>query len=118
MSNEHLLSISLVRHEEKVELTKADGQARTHTVREMVGTDRDSYLNELTRLIGTEEDRKKSPDYRGVLSVLICRCLYDDADKLVPKTDIDSMPVTAQKKLFDLCQRVNGFGGVGEGKND
>lgn len=107
--NDGLLTLKLVRYEKKIRLEDESGQVRTYTVREMLGTDRDEYLNELTAKIGSEEARKKNPDYRGVLSILICRCLYDDANKLVPKAKIDQMPVSVQQHLLRMSQEVNGF---------
>lgn len=117
MSEEVVLDITLVRIEKKVRI---DGVI--YTVKEMTGQQRDQWLNSMGNRMKMSPDGKPSglKTYDGIQAGLIGLCLYDKDNVFVPIEKIHQWPASAQVKLFDLCQEVNGLNdkAAEEVKND
>jgi hypothetical protein len=59
-------------------------------------------------------------DWTGFEGSLIGRCMFDADGKKVGEDKIKEWPTTVQKKLFELCQKLNGLDEESEekAKND
>jgi len=106
-----ILVVSLTLQEKPV---KIDGQ--TWKVKEMMGTQRDKWMKSMSLRMRTDAAGKVSglKEYDGLHTSLICLCLHDPDGNLVKSDVADKWPASAQTKLFDLCQKVNGLGEAAE----
>jgi hypothetical protein len=119
------LKISVLRKSQPVDLEVEEGAVARHFVKEMTGSQRDEYFNKTNSKVvkdgrGEVVDMK---DYKGLYSTLLSFCVYGPDDKLVPESQIQQWPDTAQKALFEVARELNGLGkkddesGEGDEKN-
>lgn len=121
--NDDVLEITLIRIEETIRVRKEDGTLAEYKIKEMTGTDRDKYLNSMSGKMKTDSTGKATGvrDFTGIMTSLIARCLFDEIGKPVSDSFISSWPSSAQKKVFERCQAINGLGdekNVETAKND
>lgn len=107
-----ILEITLTRVEEPLRVRGAGGEILEYRIKEMTGTERDRYLNVMGSKVKTDANGKATGirDFTGIMTALICRCLYGPDGKLVTEKEISEWPSSAQKKIFERCQAVNGLG--------
>ena len=116
---EDVLDLSLERKEKKLRIN-----GRPHTLKEMMGAQRDKWMNEMGGRMKTDASGKTVgvKDFVGLHTSLICKCLYDDATgQLVPDAEVQGWPASVQAKLFEECQKLNALGdekNLEEAKND
>lgn len=111
--NEDILELDLTRKSETIKIKDPKtGEVKVYTLKEMSGLERDQWMNKMSKSFKLGADGKSTgiADYTGIHYILISRCLYDDTDKLISEQIISQWPASAQKILFDKCQKLNGLG--------
>jgi hypothetical protein len=108
---DEVLVIRLQRKQKNVTIEDENGVVRPYVVREMMGNIRDQWLNTMAERM--KLDKSGTPvgvkEFKGLQTSLICRCLYDQNGKLIPETTIANWPASAQKALFEMCQKLSGL---------
>lgn len=124
---------------------KLDGEVRLFEVRDITGLQRDRFLTEQNKKLGTQKN--KTADFAGYQSSLIALCLWDLRKKVVvesyveggetltreveqPADDppqpptkleqavIDKWPARVQADLSKLCEKVSGLGTTPEDETE
>ncbi len=109
------LNISLDRKSQRVNMTQKDGTVKVYVLKEMMGDQRDAYLQGAKKRIKVNKDGSASmDDFVGFQAELICRCIYDEGETAVPLDAIKTWPASAQDALFNACQAMNGLDKGGE----
>jgi len=105
------MKLSLKRKEEEVEIEDENGTIKHYFLREMLGEQRDKFLNVVAGRFKYGEDGKaKGRDFTGQYSDLLGFCLYDSVTKtLVPPKVIQTWPASVQKALHRAAEKINGF---------
>lgn len=100
--------LNLIQAEEPVKI-RVDGEIRTYVLREMIGQTRDEYMNGMSKRVKVSPDGKVIgiSEYVDVQASLITRCLFTDQNRPVDIKTIRGWPASAQKYLFDKCQKLN-----------
>lgn len=103
------LRFSLKRAEIPVILETEDGTEKEYTLREMLGKDRDSYLNKMGSKLKMDSKGRVVgiKNYDGHMAILLIRCLFDEEDKLVTIDDVQKFPTKTQSDLFKAAQELN-----------
>jgi len=102
-----MLELSLDRNELPVKLSGKTG-TKNYVLREMDGNQRDAYLSEMQKHMELQDGKVIVTNYKGLHAMLLSLCLYEK-DELVPVDVIQSLPSTAQGKLFEKAQILNGL---------
>jgi hypothetical protein len=89
------------------------GVTAEYSLREMDGTQRDTYLNGQRQRTTIRDGHVEIKDFKGHYSALLALCLYDPEGKLVPEKIIQTYPTSAQAALFDAGQQINKLDRVG-----
>jgi hypothetical protein len=100
------IKISLNRNSIPVEL---EGETpRKMELREMLASDRDKYLDGLSKRVRIDGAGKPAgvKDFDGMQAALITRCLYE-GEKQVPMSEIQTWPASVVGELFEACQKLN-----------
>lgn len=82
------------------------------TVTELVGEDRDNFLTKMATKykIGADGKPGAIKDFTGFQSDLLCKCVYDNTRTLFPIAAIKRWPASLQSELFEIAQKLSGFG--------
>jgi hypothetical protein len=114
----NVLRLRLVRSEKPVEIEDAQGMVHTFTLREMVGLERDRWLNSMGDRVKVDGSGKMIGlrKFENMQASLITKCLYDQHGQLVQEKVISTWPSTAQKALFEMCKEMNGLNDEDEEK--
>lgn len=104
----------LTRREKKIKIEDGNGDTKGYVIREMMGTDRDKWLNTMaTRMkVDNKGNSLGVREFDGLQSSLISRCLYNESGALVLIEVISRYPASVQKSLFSLCEELNSLGDV------
>lgn len=104
-------TIDLGFKEEVVTLKDKSGNTTEFKIREMSGALRDKWMNTMGSRLKSDVNGKPvgMRDFTGIQSSLIALCLFDSAGNSVPETTIAAWPASAQKMLFEICQKINGM---------
>ena len=112
--DEEEIEVRLIRKVKKVKIIDETGTERNCTMKEMVGPDRDTWLNFAQKRTVTQNGQPVGmSEYKGMQAKLISFCLFDEEDKKFKEDAIDKWPVTAKDILFNLAQRMNGLDKLG-----
>ena len=117
-----MIKVSLKRATEAVVLDRGDDTHEDLELREMLGDERDSYLDSLGDRV--KLDSKGKPigvkKFDGMQADLLSRCLYR-GDVLVTAKEIQKWPCSISQTLFVAAQSMNHLStnkDEGEEKND
>jgi len=118
-----VMRFKLRRAEVPVELEDPEtGKVEQYVLKELTGTGRDRYLNDLAgrMRIGQDGKPKGVKNFDGMQAGLIGRALYDSEGQLVPVKKIQEFPSSVQSALFDKVQEISGLKSESEdeAKND
>lgn len=115
---EETLKLTLKLKEVPVLLEGEDGRERKCALMELVGSDRNEYLNLLTNRVKTSKDGKNIgiKSFDGFQSDLLTRCFYDEDGELFEKDEIEKMPSSTQQALFEKASELSDLNQ--EGKDD
>lgn len=78
-----------------------------HTIVEMMGEQRDKYLDDLGGRLKYEGGKPTLRKFSGMHSLLLSLCLVDGNDKPVPAKTIDKWPAQTVTGLFNLARELN-----------
>lgn len=116
------LKFSLVLKEVPVSVTDAEGVEQTYILRELMGSQRDTYLNEMGGRMKFNAEGKTEglSNYEGLQSGLLSLSLRDENDELVKKSVLQEWPASVLSSLFDVAQELSGLdkGAEAKAKND
>ncbi len=116
------LKFELKLKEEPVTLTGKDGVAKTHVLRELTGSQRDAFLNEIGGRMKFNAAGKMSglKDYTDLQTGFLALCFYDEKNTLVSKEALREYPSSVLGDLFKVAQKLSGLdkGDEDESKND
>jgi len=103
-----------------IEIEQEDGTVKDYTIKEMMGPERAAFLQQHVKRLKINPANGKVvgvENFSGIQSALLCRCLYDDEDKLVKAADIDKeFPITLQDELFNDAFYLNGLDKMAENR--
>lgn len=104
-----ILKLSLKLKEKKIQI--GDDM---YVLKEMIGTQRDSYMEDQGNRFEPGEKGKaaKVLDWKGMTSFLISLCLYSKKggeETAVPQEIINKWPASVQKVLHEEAQKLNGL---------
>lgn len=102
-----VLEITLSRKEIRLTIDR-----KPYKLVEMMSNERDKYLSEVaSRMRADIHGNSTVRNFDGMFALLIAKCLIDEeSGKLVPQKYIETeFPATAQKVLFEKCQKLNGL---------
>lgn len=110
-AEEEVVRIRLVRKTKKVDVEDENNKVQRYTLCEMVGAQRDKWLNNWSARVRTDRSGNVigMKTFDDLQAALIAKCLYDENGELVKQEVISRWPATAQKQLFELCQKMNGL---------
>lgn len=106
------IRISLRRKTIPVELELEDGKVVNWSLKEMTGGQRDAFLNITGKRMKTNRTGTSTiiKNYEGLHAELICRCLYDDQEKPVSKSFVQTkINSYAQAVLYAQCRELCGL---------
>ena len=87
-----------------------DGEERRYELRELLGRERDSFLNELQAQTNFINGRPAGlKDYRGMHAHLLTKVLFDPNGKSVPKEFVQGLPARITTALFKEAEKMNGL---------
>ena len=90
-----------------------DGEDRKYELRELLGRERDNFLNllgEQTKYIDGKPAGLK--DYRGMHATLLTQCLFDEKGKVVKKEFVQGLPARITTALFNAAQEMSALSNV------
>lgn len=96
---------SLRRKEIPIEIEDEQGLVSVYTLREMDGTQRDSWIARGQQRGVTAEGRVKN--MTGMIAELLSLTLYDPSGMLVPVKTIQTWPASLQWELFQDSQELS-----------
>ena len=101
---------TLKRKEIPLELENPDGSLDNFIMRELVGIQRDAWLNKMKKKgeISTGGAIKVT-DFTNLQADLLCMCIYDSNDKLVELKTLQNWPASLQSELWDMAQELSGL---------
>ncbi len=86
-----------------------------YTVREMTGTQLDSWRTQMgTRITTDAKGNARVGNFDRITASLLILCVIDPNGKPISLPVVSGWPATLQKELFDLCQQINGLTPEGE----
>jgi hypothetical protein len=94
---------------------------RDYTLKEIDGTQRDAYLNDMASRMKFEDGKPAGiKNFTGLQSKLLSMCLFDPDGKPVPQAVINKWPSSLQAALFDEARKLSGLDKEAgeEAKND
>ena len=115
------LKFELKLKELSVEMVGTDDQAKTYTLREVSGKQRDLFLNDMSKRVDFAKGEAQSiSNFEGLQAGLLALCLYDENNKLVTKDVIQGYPSSVISSLFAEAQKLSGLDAdaENEAKND
>lgn len=106
-----VLTLRLVRASVVVNIEDESGEVQPYTLREMTGSEKGKWQTSMAGRMRWDDKGKPSGirDWTGFEGSLICRCMFDADGKKVAEDKIKEWPTTVQKKLFEMCQKLNGL---------
>lgn len=111
----NLMLLSAIGEETPAQL-QTGGAPRDIIIREMDGKNRDEYLTQLRKHVGSDGEVS---DYRGLQANLLSRSLFDkDTGEAMSKAEIEKLPATTINALHAEAQRLSKVGGAEEAKED
>lgn len=108
------LTVKLKLKSRPVNIEDADGTVKAYTINEMVGSDRDAWMNFLSARTKTNDqgDAVGVKDFDKMQATLIEKCLKDAAGNKVGMGTLARWPAEALDALFKACQQINGLDGA------
>lgn len=85
-------------------MDNGDGRAVQYQLKELVGTEFSKWQNGNAKRFDGEGNLT---DYTDYWASLISLCLFDDSGNRVPLTVIQRYSTTAQRILFNACNKLN-----------
>lgn len=104
------MSFTLSRREVKIKLQDPRTDRVTeYTLRELDGTERDKYLNNLASRMKVDKGGKPQgiKDFKDLQADLVSRSLVDGENTNVPIALIQRWPVHVQTELFKMAQKLS-----------
>ncbi len=109
--------LSLRRKEEEVEIEMEDGSIQTFVVKELLGPERDKFMNLMNTRMSI--DAKGNPtgikDVTGLQSSLLSMAVFGPNGKPFTQQEIDTWPAFTQTELFSIAQELSGLNKKAEG---
>lgn len=94
-----------------IKMKLESGEIVTYHVKEMSGLQRDAHMVEMDKRIKAVENKsdgdQSANNLEGVQACLICLCLHDASDNLVPKDVIQKYPGKVITRLFEMSRDIN-----------
>jgi len=107
MADKDKLSFNIELEEIDVELTE-EGVTTKYVLRELKGSGRDKYLNNLAKKMKVDVHGNSSVrDFTGLQSGLICRCMFEANGESVTDEFVQGLPSRVQASLFAAIQKMN-----------
>jgi len=101
---------SLIGQVEEITLKNKEGVDEDHTLREMDGKDRDTYVQKMRSRMTIHEGKPTGmKNVKGMQTDLVVLCLYDDDGERLKRDFIEGFPATTLQSLFDDCNVMNGL---------
>jgi len=103
-----------------VTLVESGGKEVQCFLRELDGSRKGSYLDQMSDMMDFEDGEvKKIKSFSGLETSLLALCLYEDG-KLMSAEKIGTFPATVQTALFNEAQKLSGLEAESkaEAKND
>ncbi len=105
------LSFDLEVVQKPVKIRTPEGVVKNYVLKELNGTERDKFLNNMSARMRTDPSGKPTglKTFDGLQSYLISRSLFDEEGKLVSEKEINSWPARVQAALFTEAQKLSGL---------
>jgi len=105
------MRLSLRRAEVEVIVEGDNGQEKKWRMVELLGSERNRYLNKLTSRVKVTNDGKACgiKSFDGFQSDLLCICLYNEDNRLLTKEEVEALPSLTQQSLFVRAQKISGL---------
>ncbi len=100
------------RKEQLIDIEDEEGNTRVYKMREMDGTLRDRYMNDMNRRfrnVSSDGSVARIEDPTKIHVNLLNLCLLDDQNKAVPVDELQKWPTTALEELYDIAIIFNGL---------
>jgi len=94
-----------------VEIEKEDGQVTKMVLMELNGDQRGDYLNSMSERMNIGPDGKPTgvPDFKGLESNLLSKCLVDENGKPVTVEFVQALPASTIQGLFEAASDLSGL---------
>lgn len=94
-----------------LEVENEDGTITNLTIREMTGTLRDRWMNQMGKAVKIDPTGKngKIQDHTGLYAGLIAACCYNEKGLQLAEGEVQSWPASQQELVFEICQEMNGL---------
>ena len=105
------LKAELAEVEVVLEPKDEDGEEKKFILRELIGKQRNKYMNKMTDRIRISPQGKVlgMKNFDGMQADLLSKCLYNDQDELVSVEEIEELPASTQQALFQKAQELSGL---------
>ena len=102
--------LSLRRKSESVLIETEEGTDVNMELREMSASERDSYLESLTKRVRFDPAGRPGgvKDFTGIHADLLTRCLFRE-NQSVPHGEIQGWPASVTSELYAMAQKLNGL---------
>lgn len=105
---DEVLRLPLICKEKSIILDGENGEEKKYTLRELTGTQRNIYLNKMTKRVKIRDGKAIGINsFDGFQSDLLCNSLLDENGDLVLKEEIEGMPSSTQQTLFEESQKIS-----------
>lgn len=104
---EERVRVSVKRKRKPVTVELEDGSEVDYEVVELIGTERDAYLNIVESKIAIVGGQRKLRDYKGVATELLKRTVRDQNGSAIPPKIIDAWPSSMQNALAAIARDLS-----------
>ena len=97
--------------EVEVVLETEEGEERKFVLKELIGKQRNKYMNKMTDRIRISPQGKVlgMKNFDGMQADLLSKCLYNAEGELVTVDEIEELPASTQQALFQKAQDLSGL---------
>ena len=110
------LSFDIELKEQIVELVNVDGSKKEYLLKEMDGSGRDKYMNQMQKNMVMKDGKPQGlKNFEGLYSELLTKTLFDkESSSFVSKEFIQGLPARVSAALFTAAQTLNALNDIPE----
>ena len=109
--SEETMKVSLKRQKVNVIFDDGEGQESKGILRELLGKERNKYLDKMTNRAKVSTDGKVIgiKNFDGFQADLLKDSLFHENEELFSIEEIEALPASTQQKLFERSQKLSGL---------
>lgn len=86
------------------------GESLDYTIRELTGTERDNYMQNLgSRTAKDKDGSTRVRNFKGIQAALLVLCMQDSEGKNVTEKVVQAWPARVQSMLYERASKLSGL---------